>query len=196
MYCIGLTGSIASGKSTASKIFINFGAEVISADAISRNITDNNETVIKKISAKFGKDILDNNNRLKRENVRNIIFNDKISRIWLENLLHPLIRKEIELAINRSNNKFCVIEIPLLKSRDPFPYLNHVIFISSDLETKIQRLMQRDNCSNEQAIQILQTQPSTEEYEKISDSIIINNGDVIELKAKIHKILQELNIFS
>ncbi len=193
MYCIGLTGSIASGKSTVAKIFAGLGAEVISADKISRELTTSDKDIIQKISNKFGKDILDSNGQIKRSELRNIIFTDSKSRIWLEELLHPLIREKIELTLKNSNNELCIVEIPLLKSREPYAYLNHVIFITSSDEIKINRLMQRDNCTHTQALQILKSQPSTKEYESVSDTVIMNNGDKVELHEKIVNLLKQIN---
>lgn len=194
MYCIGLTGNIASGKSTAAEIFVNLGADFISADRISKEITTKNELVLTKLFKKFGPKIFDVNKNLNRKLLRNIIFNDPKSRIWLENLLHPIIRQEIERCINISKNNFCVIEIPLLKSKEHYPYLNHIIFINSDQKTKIQRLMQRDNYSYSEAKKILSIQPSIQKYENISDTIIFNNGDFQDLKLAIIKLLNTLNI--
>ena len=195
MYCIGLTGSIASGKSTAAKIFTNLGANVISADRIARDITNQDKSVISKISKKFGANSLDEKGQINRAHLRNIIFQDSNSRIWLENLLHPLIRKEIEKEIHACKNKFCVIEIPLLKSREPFPYLDHVLLITTDKKTKLRRIIERDNCNPEQALQILKAQPSHKEYADISDTIIANDGQIHELQNKICDFLKTLNLY-
>ncbi len=190
MYCIGLTGTIASGKSTVAQIFIELGATVISADKISREITSHDKTIINKISNKFGKNILDNEGHIERKKLRDIIFTNQESRIWLENLLHPLIRKEIEKKINKCSSKFCVVEIPLLKERAPFPYLDNVLLITTDLETQIQRLISRDNINRKQAMQIINAQPSIQEYKNISDTIIINNNNITDLQNKIRNLVK------
>jgi len=194
MYCIGLTGGIASGKSTVAKIFEKLGAEIISADKIARDITTTNKNIIQKIATKFGKNILDENQQIKRDNLREIIFKNNKSRLWLENLLHPLIRGEIEKTIHKNANKIYVIEIPLLKTRAPYPYLNHVIHVTTDNETKIQRLMQRDNCDLNLAKKILSAQPSMQEYEDISDTIIVNSTCINDLENKIKTIFNQIII--
>jgi dephospho-CoA kinase len=194
MYCIGLTGGIASGKSTVAKIFEKLGAEIISADKIAREITTTNKNIIQKIATKFGKNILDENQQIKRNNLREIIFKNTKSRLWLENLLHPLIRAEIEKTIHKNANKIYVIEIPLLKKREHYTYLNHVIHVKSDDETKIQRLMQRDNCDLNLAKKILSAQPSMQEYEDISDTIIVNSACINDLENKIKSIFNQIII--
>lgn len=194
MYCIGLTGGIASGKSTVAKIFAELGAEIISADKIARDITSTNKQIIQKIASKFGKNILDENQQIKRANLRDIIFKNQESRIWLENLLHPLIREKIENSINKNANIIYVIEIPLLKSRDLYPYLNQVIYVTADNETKIQRLIQRDNCTYAQATKILNSQPSNQEYESIADNIIVNSNGIDDLQYKIKELFYKISI--
>jgi dephospho-CoA kinase len=194
MFCVALIGGIASGKSTAAKIFAEFGVEVISADIISREITTKNTNIIKKITNKFGSNILDAKQQIKRAMLREIIFNDKNARIWLENILHPMIREAIESTIKKSTSKICVIEIPLLKTKDAYPYLNHIVYIDTDQNIKLQRLTTRDNCSLEKALQILDSQPKSYEYAKIADTVIYNNGCLNELTKQIHAVLQKLMI--
>lgn len=198
MFCIGLTGAIASGKSTAAKIFTNLNINVISADKIAREITTNNEVVLQKITQEFGKNILDSEGKLNRQGLRKIIFNDKVKKNWLENLLHPLIRKEIEKLVltNKShkntssipkNDKICVIEIPLLsrKNRDEFPYINTVLLITTPTNIQIERLKNRDNISTNDALKIISSQPSQEEYKSTANTIIVNDGTTQDLETKI-----------
>jgi dephospho-CoA kinase len=188
MFCVGLTGTIASGKSTVAKTFANLGAKIISADLIAREITTKNKTVLRQIAVKFGEDILNEQGELERFKLREIIFNNKDDKLWLEELLHPLIRERIEDEIKKVTEKYCVIEIPLLIDRVNFPYLDFVLLISSPTTTQISRLMKRDSISKEQALAILNSQPNKKLYNKIADKIILNNKSLADLENQITKL--------
>lgn len=187
MHCIGLTGMIASGKSSAAQIFQELGAYLISADKISREITQNNQEVIDKIHVKFGDEVINGNGNLNRSELRNIIFSNTESKKWLEDLLHPLIRNNIKKELDLATSKIVVIEIPLLKSREQFPYLDKVVLITTSQKNQIKRLMHRDNCSQTQAKQIIKAQPSLEEYTSIADIVINNDDIIISLKSQIQQ---------
>jgi len=196
MYCVALTGNIASGKSTALALFKSLGIMTVSADQISRELTTTNTTVLNAIRHYFGHDIFDQQNKLNRRALRELIFNDPTKRRWLEELLHPLIRKEIEKQIKAAQSPYCVIEIPLLLDRSQFPYINRVLLISCDEDTQIARVMARDHCSQHQALLIIKSQPSNRARIDLADDIIINNKGISELKILIkkqHAIYQKLS---
>lgn len=192
MHCIGLTGMIASGKSSAAQIFQELGAYLISADKISREITQNNQEVIDKIHVKFGDEVINGNGNLNRSELRNIIFSNTESKKWLEDLLHPLIRNNIKKELDLATSKIVVIEIPLLKSREQFPYLDKVVLITTSQKNQIKRLMHRDNCSQTQAKQIIKAQPSLEEYTSIADIVINNDDIIISLKSQIQQFYKNM----
>ena len=195
IYCVGLTGTIASGKSTAASIFANLGADVVCADQISRDITTRNGPTLAKIIDHFGINFLTADNNLDRRKLRQTIIDNHHERQWLENLLHPLIRKEIEEKINQANGAYCIIDIPLLKDKKNYPYLDRVLLISAEKSQQINRLMLRDKCSYAHAEQILSIQKFDK---KIADDIIDNSTTKNQLRsrlAELHKYyLQEAGI--
>lgn len=196
MLIIGLTGRIASGKSTVAEKFKELGINIINADAISKEITRPDSLALKKIVKYFGSSILDKNNKLNRKMLRDIIFKDKSKRLWLENLLHPLIRQEIENKITKCSSEYCVVEIPLLTDKTHYPYLNRILLITLDETTQIERLLQRDNISKEDALLILASQENESKYKEIADDILENNSSVKSLNEKVlqlHKLYIELN---
>ncbi|KTD17241.1 dephospho-CoA kinase [Legionella jordanis] len=191
MYCIGLTGSIASGKSTVASFFKRKGVSVISADEISREITAPDGIALAMIVRHFGESIITANGELNRTALRHIIFQNPNERLWLEHLLHPLIRRRIMEEVKRSNSPYNMIEIPLLKDRDLYPYLNRILLITADKEQQIKRVMARDQCSRQQAEAILAAQPPDHARERIADDIIINHGSKQELELKIDNLHQQ-----
>lgn len=190
MYCVGLTGNIASGKSTVAAFFKNKGVMVISADEIAREITAPHEPALTLIKDHFGHEVITTQGELNRSALRTIIFENPKERLWLEGLLHPLIRQRIIEEIAESPSPYSVIEIPLLKDREVYPYLNRILVILANREEQIRRVMNRDNCSREHAKAILAVQPEELSREKIADDIVINTGSLSELEEKIEKLHQ------
>jgi dephospho-CoA kinase len=188
MYCIGLTGNIASGKTTVAALFKEKTIPVISADEISRELTTPDGAAYPFIRHHFGDEFFHENGELNRQRLRHIIFDNPHERIWLEELLHPLIRRRITQQIDSTPGPYCVIEIPLLINREHYPYLNRVLLVLAEYNQQLKRVMERDNCSRNQAQGILEIQPPPIEREKIADDVIWNNGTLEELKAEIEKL--------
>lgn len=201
MLYVGLTGRVASGKSTVAKIFRDKGITVVDADKIAKELTVKNTPIYNEIIEYFGKEILDADDEINRKKLRDIIFNDSEKRIWLEKLLHPAIRKQIDKQRKVATSTYCIIEIPLLTDKSLYPYLNRVLLVISNEKNKITRLVKRDKISKEAAGLILQTQQPEDVYREIADDIIVNNYDfnsleqnVVDLHNKYMKIAAKNNL--
>ena len=197
MYCVGLTGNIASGKSTALAYFASLGITTISADAIAKQITTTEPSVLTAIRTYFGKDVFLDSGELNRSALRSIIFSDAEKRRWLESLLHPLIKQQIQRDIAQAKPPYCVIEIPLLFDKKNFPYINRVLLITCNQNTALRRIMERDNCSQEAAQAILNTQPNPSQRRAIADDIVENNNGASLLHSAIealHKQYDECGV--
>ncbi|MDP3704913.1 MAG: dephospho-CoA kinase [Legionellaceae bacterium] len=196
MYCVGLTGTIASGKSTVAAIFAKHGIHVISADHIARLLTSPGQPALQDIINHFGSSIITSSGELNRRKLRELIFKNTTDRIWLEELLHPLIRTKIEEEIKGKDALLCIIEIPLLTNLSHYPYLNRVLLILANHEQQIARLMSRDKNSEEQALAILATQASEEHYKSLADDVLINDESLDKLQEKTHKLISMYMDFS
>lgn len=186
MYCVGLTGSIASGKSTTASYFSALGVDVISADEIAKALVEPGQPALQDIIHHFGESVLTPTGELNRRNLRERIVKHPDERAWLEGCLHPLIRQQIERDISACKSPYCIIEIPLLTDRQHYPYLNRVLLIQGVREAQIQRLMARDNQTKEQAHAMLDTTHLDEDKRQaIADDKIINDGSAEALRAKI-----------
>lgn len=188
VFAVGLTGNIASGKTTAAKIFSNMGIEVINADQVSRDLTLKGTPAYEKIVAHYGTRIVLEDGQLNRRLLREIIFSDPDERTWLEALLHPLIRTQLEKRVKLCSAAYCVVEIPLLLSREHYPYLNKILVITALQELQITRVMERDQCSREQAQAILSTQPNIDLRLKNADDVVINDSGLEALKLKLEQL--------
>jgi dephospho-CoA kinase len=188
MFCVGLTGNIASGKSTAIRYFQDLGVSVISADVISRDLTAANQPALLKIKQHFGDQILTPTGDLNRSRLRQLIFADQKERKWLEALLHPLIRDAIKTQVLQSQGPYCVVEIPLLLNRKDYPYINRILVLLADRNKQTERVMARDQCDKQHALDILAAQPSDSARREIADDLILNHGSIEELNAQIKKL--------
>ena len=190
MYFVGLTGQLASGKSTVASYFAKLGVDVINADLIAKELTASNQPAFAEIVNHFGQSVLTPTGELDRRGLRQRIFNDADERLWLEKLLHPLIRKEIAHKISKVKTPYCLIEIPLLTDRANYSYLNRVLLVQAEPEQQISRFMTRDNGSREEAQAIIANQANTSAQRVLADDILINSGSLAELEHKV-KILHD-----
>ncbi|MFI4919014.1 MAG: dephospho-CoA kinase [Legionellales bacterium] len=188
VYCVGLTGNIASGKSTAAAIFSKLGIVIINADEIARKLTAVNQASYKQISEYFGQEILLSDGQINRRQLRDIVFSNQEARQWLEKLLHPLIRKKIEDEITLCDSPYCVIEIPLLIDKINYPYLNKILLINAPIDVQVARVMTRDHCSKEQALAVLSTQADVKVRLKYADDVITNNAELNLFEQQVRKL--------
>ncbi len=191
-YILGLTGGIASGKSTVSHWLSQHNIEIIDADLISREIVLPDTLTWKKIhenfKSKFNLSVLNPDKSLNRSLIKKIIFEHPEERLWLESLTHPIIREKINHQIKKSKNPIICLVIPLLKSREDYPMIQTLITIDIEPPVQLDRLIKRDPISPEQAKKIMASQPSREARLAMADIIIPNHDGLEQLENyfKIH----------
>lgn len=181
-FCIALTGTIASGKSTVAQFFSKLGIDIIYADHISRELTEKDTFAYQKIVKHFSTLILDKEECINRNQLRQIIFANSNEKKWLENLLHPLIRNEIKNQVVNTTSDYCMIEIPLLVDKTNYPYINRILLINALQSIQVARIKQRDSCSERDALAIIVAQPNLDLRIDNADDIISNNGDLTALQ--------------
>lgn len=182
---IGLTGGIASGKSAAAHFFAELGINVIDTDDVARQVVAPSQPAYSKIIEHFGSDILDEDQQLDRQQLRQIIFNNTDEKQWLEHLLHPLIREISANKIASSQSSYCILVIPLLFETWPNPLVDRVLVIDCLSSTQLKRLTERDAIDKTLAKKILQQQASRQQRLSIADDTIENNNSMIELRQAI-----------
>lgn len=189
---IGLTGSIATGKSQVSNYLKNKDIKVIDADLIARDVA-NYKTVKNKIKREFGEDLY-KNDKLDRKKLAEIIFSRKIHRQKLNSIMHPEIYKKIKKE-SESADGLVFIDIPLLFENEDLNKkygldFDEIWLVYVDRETQIKRLMNRDGISREYAEEKINSQISVEEKRKKSDVIIDNSGTLEETFKQVEKKLK------
>ena len=196
---IGITGGIATGKSTVSEMVRELGFTVIDADVIARQVVEPGEEAYKQIIEKFGEDVLLVNGEIDRKKLGEIIFNHPEKRLLLNSIVHPFVRKKMleekERAI-QNNEKALFLDIPLLFESKLFSYVDKIIVVYVDEELQLQRLMKRNQLTKEEALSRIRSQISIEEKRQKADKVIDNRGTLEETKNQLITILKEWEILS
>ena len=195
MKLVGLTGGIASGKSTVAVILRRLGAAIINADDLSREVVQPEQDAWKEILDTFGADILQEDKTLDRRKLRKIVFDFPEARKKLETITHPRVRALAEKRISelaRAGSSIIVYEVPLLFENQIHLWLRPVILVACDIETQKKRLLQRDRLTAVEAQQHLDAQMSLAEKRKLADYVIENNGSLEDLEQRVREVLQQI----
>ena len=184
---IGLTGGIASGKTTVSDCFKKLGTQVIDADVISHEVTEPSGSAFEEILSEFGSEILDEKGLINRKKMRVIIFNDPSQKKILEEIIHPKVRDEMFQLINKSDNHYLIVSVPLLVETGMHQIMDRNLLVDCSEDTQIERLMHRDKITLNEAKAILKNQASRSDRKKIADDLIVNENNVtlIELENEV-----------
>ena len=195
MLIIGITGIAGSGKSMVSKYMHTLSIPIVSADLIAKQIVNTNNDVLNAITNYFGAEVLLEDNSLDRQALRMRIFSNMQDKIWLEALLHPLIRAEIHNQVlhykQTSSAPYCAIEIPLLYSREDYPYIDRVLLVYAATHIILLRLMQRDQLTLTQARALYENHLDDSARRLIADDFIENNGSLVDLNIMVHELHQK-----
>lgn len=189
----GLTGSIATGKSTVANILRQHGAVVIDADQIAKEVIEPGADGWIKVKRHFPEAIgLDQ--RVERKKLAGIIFNNPKQRKLLEGIIHPLviIRIKAEGQSLENLNRIVFVDIPLLYETDSQLWLDEVWVVYIPQELQLKRLMNRDNLSESEAMKRINAQMSIEEKRKLADYVIDNSGSLDNTKEQVDKLWHQV----
>ena len=189
---VGLTGGIASGKSTVSNLFRKYGIEIVDADKVAKEVSEKKES-IEKISNIFGKDILDIDGKIVREKLREKAFKNRELLQELNKIIHPQVMEYFKRK-KEENSKYeiLIFDIPLLYETKMEYLCDKIIVVGVDVQKQIRRVVARDGSSEELAKKIIFNQMPLDEKIKKADIVIMNDGTLDELEAKVMKIYREL----
>ncbi|GLI56388.1 dephospho-CoA kinase [Propionigenium maris DSM 9537] len=193
---LGLTGGIASGKSTVSEIFRKLGIEVVDADRIAREVSQKEE-VVDKLVELFGSEILEEGKEgrksLDRGKLREVVFRDRESVRSINEVIHPRVIEVFEEK-RRANlpDEVIIFDIPLLFEAGLEYLCDRVVVVSVDRRTQVERIAARDGSSRETAENIIDNQMSVEERERRANYIIRNQGSLEELEERVVEIYEEV----
>ena len=193
MILVGLTGGIGSGKSTVSAKLAALGAEIIDADAITREVQRPGSPVVKALAERFGDEILDTEGGLRRESLAEIVFSDPQALRDLNAIVHPAVGAEINQRVNRlaHTDKVVVLDIPLL-TENPRPGLQGKIVVDVPIEVQVDRLVRYRGFTEAEANARIGRQAGRNDRLKGADWVIDNTGTIDDLDQQIIALWQRL----
>src|SRR5690625_2548609 len=193
---IGLTGGIATGKSTVSSMIANFDIPIIDADKIAREVVEPGRTAYMEIIQKFGSEILKKDETLNRKRLGEIIFSNKEKRDQLNNIVHPAVRKEMlqqrDYFVNLGVNSV-VLDIPLLFESNLMNYVEKTIVVYIPEKLQLKRLMKRDYLTKNEALKRIRSQMPTSDKIKLADVVIDNSQTKEKTLQQLVNILNNWN---
>ena len=185
---IGLTGGIASGKSTVAQRFADLGVPVIDADVAARAVVGSGTPGLARVIERFGTGVLAQNGELDRRALRDLIFSNPGARRDLESILHPLIRIDMESSADQAVGPYIVMAIPLLIEGGPSDRVDRILVVDVDETVQLRRVMERDGCTAEQARAILASQASRSARLAAADDVLQNAGTVTDLRQAVDRL--------
>lgn len=189
MLKIGLTGGIASGKSTVASTFADIGVPVVDADAISRQLTAPGEAGLLSLQKALGNAILDPEGRLDRNRLRQRIFADPALRRQVESILHPLVLKELARQLAAASGPYVIAVVPLLaESPQARALVDRVLVTDCSDQLQLARLMSRDRETESSARAILAAQADRTRRLAAGDDILVNEDGLTQLQDAVHRL--------
>ncbi len=187
-YIVGLTGGIGSGKTAVSDHFKTLGITVVDADVVSRTVVEPGRPALAAIAEHFGPSILQPSGELDRAQLRTQIFQEDGERIWLENLLHPLIRQEIKDQLTAATSPYVVLVSPLLIESGQNQFTQRVLVVDAPETLQLQRTVSRDNNNEAQVQAIMAAQASRAERLTHADDVIVNDTSLEVLQRQVESL--------
>jgi dephospho-CoA kinase len=182
---IGLTGGIASGKSTVAQRFRELGVPVIDADESARAVVEPGTPALTQIIERFGPGVVGAHGELDRRALRALVFGDAGLRRQLEALLHPLIRRDMERRAQAAVGPYLVMAIPLLIEGGSLDRVDRILVVDVDEAVQVQRVMARDGCSLSQARAMVASQASRAARLAAADDVLTNAATVTDLRQAV-----------
>ena len=191
MLVIGLTGGIASGKSTVERLFTSHGVPVIDADAIARDLVRPGEPGLAAIVREFGPQVLTDNGHLDRKKMAAQVFSDPDSRKRLEAILHPMVRERMSDALTRIDTPYAILSVPLLLESGQDDLVDRILVVDLPPALQRQRLLARDDRSEQQIDAIMAAQLARDTRRRAADDLIDNSTTLDDLRTQVDHLHQQ-----
>lgn len=185
MFVVGVTGGIGSGKTAATDRFAALGITIVDADIASRIVVEPGSPALQKIAAHFGAQLLLGDGSLNRAALRKIIFADATEKVWLEQLLHPLIAAEIQHQLQSAKSPYVIFVSPLMTESSQHELCDRILVIDAPEDLQLQRTIQRDNNDAAQVQRIIASQASRQHRLQHADDVIENTGSLENLSEQV-----------
>ncbi|TDQ58140.1 dephospho-CoA kinase [Mesocricetibacter intestinalis] len=193
-YIVGLTGGIGSGKSTVAEQFVKLGAALVDADVVARQVVEKGSPALAEIKTYFGRGILTESGELNRGLLRELVFANEQARHWLNNLLHPLIREEMQRQLGQQQSPYVIFAVPLLIENRLNDLCDRILVVDVNPETQLARAARRDKNKLEQIRRIMQAQISREQRLAFADDVIDNNQELADSQDSLQRQIANLHL--
>jgi dephospho-CoA kinase len=185
VFLIGLTGGIASGKSTVAKLLASYGAETIDADQVARDVVTRGSVGLQEVVRTFGAEVLSDSGELDRDLLGQIVFKDPEKRIILEQILHPLIKRRTTDLLAASKSSVVVYAVPLLvEANVDYPF-DMILTVEAGVGNQVERIVRSRGLSEADALRRIDAQASTAERSERADFVIDSSGTHAQLEQQI-----------
>ena len=188
VYRIGLTGGIASGKSTVANLFAAHGITIVDTDLLAREVVAPGSALLPRIAGHFGAEVLQKDGSLDRAALRSRVFENPAERQWLERLTHPAIRELTDKRCESATSDYVIVAIPLLVETAGAERFDRVLVVDCSPEIQLARLQARDGASRAEAERMLAAQATREQRLAVADDVITNDGDLAALREQVEKL--------
>jgi dephospho-CoA kinase len=196
-FTLGLTGGIGSGKSTVADMFAELGAGLIDTDLIAHQITAPDGVAMPAIEREFGSEFVLASGAMNRQKMREHVFSQPTEKTRLERILHPLIRAATESAANATVGTYLIFVVPLLIESGTWRQrVSRILLVDCPEETQIERVMHRNNMTRAQVEAIMQTQASRQQRLQAADDVIVNEGDLNEIRKQVSVLHRKYLLYS
>ena len=185
MFLIGLTGGIASGKSTVAKLLASFGAETIDADQVARDVVVKGSIGLEAVVAAFGAGVLTADGELDRQALGRIVFADPAKRVALEAILHPLIKARTSKLFSESQSAIVVYAVPLLvEANVDYPF-DMILTVEASEQIQLERILRSRGLSLSEAVARVGAQASRAQRADRADYVVDSSGTLAQLEAQV-----------
>lgn len=192
MIILGITGGSGCGKTTVSKILSENGVDVIDCDLVTRKIVEPNEPALREIEDTFGTEYLNSDKTLNRKKLAGLVFNSPQNLLKLNKIMHKYVEEYINLYIQNSTCDIVGIDAAALIESGIYKKCDYLLCVLANKDLRLQRIITRDNLSQDEALSRINAQKNDEFYIEKSDYIVYNNGNIDEINEQIIKILNEI----
>ena len=196
MLKVGLTGGIGSGKSEVSKFFHKWGAFILDADKEAKKIIDKNEKAQQEIIKEFGSDVINIDNKIDKQKLARVAFQDEFHQLNLNSIIHPYVFKKIDETFDKikldNKHKIFVVDAALIYESGADTHMDYVIVVTSLLRYRTERVMSRQNITRDDFMKRVALQWSDGDKEHLADFIIQNNSDLKNLEKESKNIFESL----
>ena len=182
---VGLTGGIASGKTTVANFFADLGVPVIDTDVIARDVVTKGAPALAQIRAALGDEVFSDDGTLDRNAMRKLVFSDQRKRRQLEGILHPRIREAAIRQAQAVTYPYMIIVVPLLVESPMHEFMDRVLVVDCSEDVQLSRLLKRDTEHEGQARRMIAAQASRDERLAIADDVVLNDSGLDETRSKV-----------